>query len=81
MAREHGAEESNLGSMEQKGVLRNHGVLYHVYTVEIFAYKNTPSVHFRTDFNSGSKFTNVQGAGRYQNRVREHEKLFWGASR
>ncbi len=23
----------------------------------------------------------VEGAGRYQNRFREHEKLFWGASR
>ncbi len=30
-------------------------------------------------FNSGSNFTNVEGAGRYQNRFREHEKLFWGA--
>ena len=38
-------------------------------------------IHFRTDFNSVSKFKIVEGADRYQKRFREHEKLFLGASR
>ena len=57
------------------------------YTVEIFRlsslglHRNTPTVLFMIDFNSGSKFTNVDGGGRYQKRFREHEQLFWGALR
>ena len=62
------------------------------YTIEIFriaslsipTQKYTVDLHFRTYFNSGSKFANVEGvegAGRCQNRFREREKLFWGASR
>ena len=79
---EQGAEESNLGSMEKRVC---HKIIV-FYTVEIFnkrgiLTKDTPIVHFRTDFKSGSKFTNVRGAGRYKNKFREHEKLFWGASR
>ncbi len=27
----------------------------------------------------GANSQNVEGAGRYQNRFREHKKLFWGA--
>ena len=35
-------------------------------------------MHSGTDFNSGSKFTNVEGAGRFQNRFREHKKIIFG---
>ncbi len=76
---EQGAEEINLGSMEHRVC---HKIMV-FYTIENFRLASlgilTQIVHFGTDFNSGSKFTFVEGAGRYQNGFREHAKLFWGA--
>ncbi len=76
MTREQGAEKSNLGSMEPRVC---HKIMV-FYTVEIFRLASL-GILVQTDFNSGSKITNIQGARRCQNRFKKHENLFWGASR
>ena len=85
---DQGAEESNLGGMEYK-VCHKIMVFYMFFYLRHFSPRfarhfNTVICQLYTSgliFNSGSKFTNVKGAGRYQNRFGKHEKLFWGASR
>ena len=61
-------EESNLESMEHR-VCQKITVFYIclLASLSILTQKYTSIVQFRNDFDSGSKFTNVEGAGRYQN--------------
>ncbi len=95
MTREQKTDESNFGSMEHR-VCHKIRVFYtveifHLASLSILNLVKIPLLknwlvldtvsHFRTDFNSGGKFTNFEAAGRYQKRFREHKKLFWGAPR